>query len=306
MTSQRMDSSARDRRSVASVLRRLRVLLVAAALLIAGSPPAMATYWNVFNVEGESTLSAQIVTYASLADMLGDVNRTGVFTPNPLGFGVNIVGGDSDGSAYWNVFNIEGESAFSAQIVTYASLADMLGDVNRTGVFTPNPLGFGVNIVGSGSDGTTYWNVFNIEGESAFSAQIVTYASLADMLADTNRTGVFTPNPLGFGVNIVESGSDGSAYWNAFNIEGESAFSAQIVTYASLADMLGDVNRTGVFTPNPLGFGVNIVGSGADILVAPPPPGAIPEPATIGLLGSALLTLALARRRRVIGVERSG
>ena len=138
MTSQRIDSSARDRRSVASVLRRLRVLLVAAALLIAGSPPAMATYWNVFNIEGERALSAQIVTYATLADMLGDVNRTGVFTPNPLGFGVNIVG------------------------------------------------------------------------------------------------------------------------------------------------------------------------SGADILVAPPPPGAIPEPATIGLLGSALLTLALARRRRVIGVKRSG
>ena len=194
MTSQRIDSSARDRRSVGSVLRRSRVLLVAAALLIAGSPPAMATYWNAFNIEGESAVSAQIVTYATLADMLGDVNRTGVFTPNPLGFGVNIVGGGSDGSAYWNVFNIEGESAVSAQIVTYATLADMLGDVNRTGVFTPNPLG----------------------------------------------------------------------------------------------------------------FGVNIVGSGADILVAPPPPGAIPEPATIGLLGSALLTLALARRRRVIGVERSG
>jgi aminoglycoside phosphotransferase len=229
--------------------------------------------------------------------MLGDTNRTGVFTPNPLGFGVNIVDSGSDGSSYWNVFNIEGESALSAQIVTYATLADMLGDTNRTGVFTPNPLGFGVNIVGSESDGSSYWNVFNIEGESAVSAAIVTYATLADMLGDTNRTGVFTPNPLGFGVNIVGSGSDGSSYWNVFNIEGESALSAQIVTYATLADMLGDTNRTGVFTPNPLGFGVNIVGSGADILGEPPPPGSVPEPGTIGLLGSAVLALVVRRRR---------
>ena len=113
----------------------------------------------------------------------------GVFSPNPLGFGDNIVGSDSDGTNYWSLFNIEGESSLTAQYVTYATLTDMLGDTNRLGVFSPNSFGFGDNIVGSGSDGTNYWSLFNIEGESSLTAQYVTYATLTDMLGDTNRLG---------------------------------------------------------------------------------------------------------------------
>ncbi len=284
-----------------------RVLALAAAAALAwttNGSAASAVYWNVFNVEGESDLSADIVTYGALGDMLADQNRTGVFTPNPLGFGTNIVGSGSDGTTYWNVFNVEGESDLSADIVTYGALGDMLADQNRTGVFTPNPLGFGTNIVGSGSDGTTYWNVFNVEGESDLSADIVTYGALGDMLADQNRTGVFTPNPLGFGTNIVGSGSDGTTYWNVFNVEGESDLSADIVTYGALGDMLADQNRTGVFTPNPLGFGTNIVGSGAFFVddggngspgdgVAP-----IPVPAALPLMAAALALLGWRARAR--------
>src|SRR6185295_5997632 len=102
-------------------------------------------------------------------------------------------------------------------------------------------------------------------------------ASLTDMLADTNRTGVLTPDPF-FGVNIIDSGSTGTSYWNVFNSEGESARSAQFATYASLTDMLADTNRTGVFTPDPF-FGVNIIGSGATIISS----SAVPEASSIVL-----------------------
>jgi hypothetical protein len=50
-----------------------------------------------------------------------------------------------------------------------------------------------------------YWNVFNIEGESSQAAHIVTYSSLLDMLADSNRTSDNTMS--GFGRNIVGSGA---------------------------------------------------------------------------------------------------
>jgi hypothetical protein len=126
------------------------------------------------------------------------------------------------------------------------------------------------------------------------SAQYVTYTTLTDMLADTNRLGVFTPNPLGFGVNLVGSGSDGTVYWSLFNIEGESTLSAQYVTYTTLTDMLADTNRLGVFTPNPLGFGVNIVGSGSDVLPAVSP---ISEPGVLALLIIGLGGLAFSGRK---------
>jgi hypothetical protein len=128
----------------------VRAIVVAMLLTMGGA--AQAAYWSLFNIEGESVQSAQYVTYGNLGDMLADSNRLGVFTPNSLGFGANIVGSGSNGSTYWSLFNIEGESVQSAQYVTYGNLGDMLADSNRLGVFTPNSRGFGANIVGSGSD----------------------------------------------------------------------------------------------------------------------------------------------------------
>ena len=265
-----------------------------AGLLIITGQAAVASYMSLFNIEGESNISAQYVTYDSLTDMLLDTNRTGVHTPESFGFGHNIIGSGSDGDDFWSLFNIEGESSVSAQYVTYDSLNDMLLDTNRTGVFTPDSFGFGHNIIGSGSDGDDFWSLFNIEGESSVSAQYVTYDSLNDMLLDTNRTGVFTPDSFGFGHNIVGSGSDGDNFWSLFNIEGESSVSAQYVTYDNLTDMLLDTNRTGVFTPDSFGFGHNIVGSSAMILPSIP----VPEPSALVLLMVGLAGLWLARRRQ--------
>lgn len=89
------------------------MLALASVLVVttlAAATPALAvthdegvTYWNVFNFEGESTQTAQLVTYSTLDDMLNDQNRTGVFTPDGGGASQNIVGGgafaptDADG-----------------------------------------------------------------------------------------------------------------------------------------------------------------------------------------------------------------
>ena len=85
-----------------------------------------------------------------------------------------------------------------------------------------------------------------------------------------------------------------AAYWNVFNIEGDTSLSAQFVTYATLGDMLADTNRLGVFVPNAFDVGQNIVGSGAEIQQEVP----VPEPATLAILMASILMLALLSRRR--------
>ncbi|WP_158639293.1 hypothetical protein [Elioraea rosea] len=177
-------------------------LVLGFALAGLAAAPAQAAYWNLFNFEGESALSSVYVTYDTLTDMLNDTNRTGGFQPGNAAN--NVVGSDSDGTTWWSVFNFEGESEISATIVTYGSLIDMLNDTNRTGGFQPGNAAN--NVVGTGSDGETYWSVFNFEGESQISATIVTYDTLTDMLNDTNRTGGFQPGNAAN--NVVGSGAD--------------------------------------------------------------------------------------------------
>ena len=198
---------------------------------------------------------------------------------------------------YWNLFNIEGENTQNSVYVTYTSLADMLTDSNRTGSFVPNTTGGSArNVVGSGSDGSTYWSLFNIEGENTQNSVYVTYTSLADMLTDSNRTGSFVPNTTGGSArNVVGGDSDGSTYWNLFNIEGENQQNAVYITYASRIDMLNDTNRTGSFVPNTTGGSArNVVGSGASVM----PKTAIPEPAALTLFCAGLLGLGIALRNR--------
>ena len=281
----------------------MRSLVSAAAvsgIVLFSALPAKAAlmYWNLFNIEGENTQNSVYVTYTSLADMLTDSNRTGSFVPNTTGGSArNVVGTGSDGSTYWSLFNIEGENTQNSVYITYTSLADMLTDSNRTGSFVPNTTGGSArNVVGTGSDGSTYWSLFNIEGENTQNSVYITYTSLADMLTDSNRTGSFVPNTTGGSArNVVGGDSDGSTYWNLFNIEGENQQNAVYITYASRIDMLNDTNRTGSFVPNTTGGSArNVVGSGASVM----PKTAIPEPAALTLFCAGLLGLGIALRNR--------
>jgi hypothetical protein len=203
----RTDSGC-DRERTCRIGPSWRVVLTSLVLIAAGGATARAAYWNLFNIEGESRDSAAFATYATLTDMLKDENRLDVFYPNGGFVGRNVVGTGSDGATYWNLFNIEGESTDSAAFATYATLSDMLNDVNRLDVFYPSGGSVGRNVVGTGSDGPTYWNLFNIEGESRDSAAFATYATLSDMLNDVNRLDVFYPDGNSVGRNIVGTGAD--------------------------------------------------------------------------------------------------
>jgi hypothetical protein len=146
-----------------------------------------------------------------------------------------------------------------------------------------------------------YYNLFNREDDSAASAIFTTYATLNDMLNDTNRTGHITPDGFLSGRNVIDAGSDGTTYWNLFNREDDSAASAIFITYATLNDMLNDTNRTGRFTPDGFLSGRNVIGAGFGFdngIGGGPNPGAIPEPISIVTLAAPLLLL-LARRQRL-------
>ena len=51
---------------------------------------------------------------------------------------------------------------------------------------------------------TVYWNLFNIEGENTVGAQFATYATLNDMLTNTNRTNLINPSTS---KNLIGSGA---------------------------------------------------------------------------------------------------
>jgi membrane protease subunit (stomatin/prohibitin family) len=214
---------------------------------------------------------------------------------------------------YYNVFNFEDESDEGAAFVTYDSLEDMLLDQNRVDSFFPDgPFTSENNIIGSGSDGTTFWNLFNFEEESDEGAAFVTYDSIEDMLLDQNRVDSFFPDgPFTSENNIVGTGSDGESYWNVFNFEEESDEGAAFVIYDTLIDMLLDQNRVDSFFPdgpftsenNIIGSGATLVGMGGGPGGGGPGPGPVPEPGTFALLLVGLLFPASRRLARIIGVR---
>ena len=287
------------------IQRQAIIVVLMIGVLFGLTGTAQAVFWNLFNAENDFGISARYHTYNTLTDMLNDTNRTSTIglAPNGSGAGANVVGSGSDGTTYWNLFNAENDFGISARYHTYNTLTDMLNDTNRTSTIglAPNGSGAGANVVGSGSDGTTYWNLFNAENDFGISARYHTYNTLTDMLNDTNRTSTIglAPNGSGAGANVVGSGSDGTTYWNLFNAENDFGISARYHTYNTLTDMLNDTNRTSTIglAPNGSGAGANVVGSGAMLLVGPGP-GPIPEPSTMILFGTGLAGLSAWRLKK--------
>ena len=281
------------------MLRPFKILAFATLLGAAAPASATSVYWSVFNPEDEVMTNAVFVTYATLDDMIrgqnpitGDTNA-----PGQRDTRANIVGSGSDGNRFWNVFNYEGDNQRDAIFVLYDSFQEMSTDQNRLGTFRPDGAGRAANAIGSASDGSRYWTLFNDEGDLLDDAVYVLYGSLMDMLLDENPlaevspTGTIGPNG-DYGANVVGTGSDGQTFWSLFNFEGDAQRPSIFVTYNTLEDLFGDVNRKDAVKVDFPGV-ANRVGSGFGPATTVPLPAGLP----LLLTGVAALGYLGARRR---------
>ncbi|MGQ8366108.1 hypothetical protein [Glaciecola sp. 1036] len=278
-----------------------RILLTAILIFISNSSIASAIYWNLFNDTTSNTSVPSYVTYSTLEDMLTDTNRVDIFSPDGYGSNVanNLVATGSDGTHFWNFFNNLSTATSIPSFSTYSDINGMLNDTNRTGFYEPT--GYSVeianNIIATGSDGTTYWNLFNNLSNPNGIPVYATYASLMDMLADTNRIDIFSPTGYSADIanNIVASGSDGQFYWSLFNDLSSSGVPSY-VTYATLDDMLKDENRLNLYEP--IGYGLDIanriIGSGAFVSNATN----VNAPYTLPVLALLLFALTLQTKQK--------
>ncbi|MHC4742240.1 MAG: hypothetical protein ACYS8Z_10025, partial [Planctomycetota bacterium] len=103
------------------------------------------------------------------------------------------------GPNYWNLSTDD----HSPTSVTYPTLDDMLLNTHYSIPRRLDPY-IGGTVVASGSDGTTYWNIFS-DGTWTDS---ITYATLDDMLLNVSYDFHGVLAPYSAGGNIVASGSD--------------------------------------------------------------------------------------------------
>lgn len=94
------------------------------------------------------------------------------------------------------VFNFEEElrsGQFSSPMVASATCSPTLTGLGSSSL--PALARRGTSSA-QGSDSRSYWNVFHFKEEATQPAVLVTYGTLGDMLADTNRIGQFIPRRL--------------------------------------------------------------------------------------------------------------
>jgi hypothetical protein len=99
---------------------------------------------------------------------------------------------------YWNLLNTGTEAGF----YRFATPGDMMLNVNPTAIWQ-TPGVFATDIVGTGSDRHTYWNLFNNGSVAGF----CTYATLSYMMLNTNPTAI-VQTPGRFATYIVGTDAD--------------------------------------------------------------------------------------------------
>ncbi|PTN13181.1 hypothetical protein [Nitrosomonas aestuarii] len=243
-----------------------------------------------------SGLDLFVQSYGSLPDLLTNTNGSGSLSAIPLNPGFSVGGAFYDGT--YNLL-LERDTASAGGldlfVQTYASLSDLLTNTNGSGSLSAIPLNPVFSVGGVFYDGA--YNLL-LERDTASAGGldlfVQTYASLSDLLTNTNGSGSLSAIPLNPGFSVGGAFYDG-AYHLLLERDTASAGGLDLFvqTYATLSDLLTNTNGSGSLSTIPLNPGFSVGGA----FFTPDPPVVVSSPSS-GMLILAGVGLLIGFRRR--------
>lgn len=254
------------------------------------------------DVDGQAGNELAVVSYPTFADVIANTISNTQFSQVDVDPNYSVRGVTYDGSAYRIFFerDVDGQAGNELAVVSYTTLADFVGNTVSVTQFSQIDIDPSFSIGGVTYDATGYHVLFerDIDGQAGNELALVSYASLADLIGNTTSVTQFTqidvdPN-YSVGGFAFDSGVNLYRVLFERNVDGQAGNDLAMVSYASLAALVGNTTSFTQFTqidvdPN---FSVGGMLIEADDVVG----NTVDEPGTLALLATMLLLWASRRR----------
>ena len=188
-------------------------------------------------------------------------------------------------------------------LVSYDSYADLISNTQASSAFSQLNVNASYSVGGFTYDGSAYHVLLESNNNLGAGQEIflVSYDSYADLISNTQASSAFSQLNVNASYSVGGFTYDGSAYHVLLESNDNLGAGQEIflVSYSSYADLISNTQASSGFSQLNVNASYGVGGLTAEWLSnEPPPPGRLPEPGTLLLLGFGIAGLAATRRRR--------